>query len=103
LHSGSGELIPASVTAEVLREYDEILTANCHASQLQGTTRFWPTGTTMYVADTLGDPGSSYSMRVLMRFDELHAFIPATATINSAVLTLVFENWETKTNTVQVG
>jgi len=44
----------------------------------------------------------NYKFRTLLRFDKLHEYLPASATINQARLNLTFLNWEDKTNTLQV-
>jgi len=67
---------------------------NASYTNYQGHTQFWPhagqwDGLLMGVSDIAG----GYASRVLLRFNNLHLLMPASANISRARLLLKFENW----------
>lgn len=68
---------------------------------MQGVTYYWPTSSDRTIEDNSASDATKF--RVLLKFNCLQDYLPATAAVNQALLNLTLLNWESKTNNLQVG
>jgi hypothetical protein len=81
------QTVDAGISSQYLDTWNNLNGAN---------TQYWPAAAALMLADRVGgdDNGNAnYTSRALLRFGGLHNFVPPTATVLAAKLTLTFVNW----------
>jgi hypothetical protein len=67
----------------------------------QGVTYYWPATPEITLGDSVNSAKESF--RVLLQFAKLSLFLPPSASVSSARLNLTLVNWQSTSQTVQVG